>query len=83
MIYFFLDRVSLILKIKTNKHATNCKLITIIKTKSFKIKIPYNEVKNVVIVRTIYVVVFALGFFFQRSFIVGTKPKNVIIPPIL
>ena len=46
-------------------------------------KIPYSDVKNVVIVQTMYVDVFALGFLFHRSFIVGKKPINVTIPQIL
>lgn len=46
-------------------------------------KIPYNEVKKVVIVRTIYVAILALGFLYQRSFIVGKNPINVTIQAIL
>lgn len=71
------------LRIKTNKHANSCKFITTMKTIFFKINIPYKEVKNVVIVQTMYVVIFALGFLFQRSLIVGTNQRKVTTPQIL
>jgi hypothetical protein len=74
---------NLILKTKTIKQANNCRFITTIKTKSFNINIPYNDVKNVVVVRTTYVDVLALGFPCRKSFIVGKNPRNVTIPPIL
>jgi hypothetical protein len=38
----------------------------------------YNEVTMVVDVQTIYVIIFALGFLFHKSIIVGIKPKKVI-----
>jgi len=52
-------------------------------TKFLSMNIPYNEVKNVVVVRIIYVRVLALGFLCRRSFMVGTNHKKVIIQPTL
>jgi len=81
--FYFFCNFNLILRIKTNKHANSCKFITIMKTKFFKMNIPYKEVKNVVTVQTMYVVIFALGFLFQRSLIVGTNQRKVTTPQIL
>ena len=74
---------NLILKIRTIRHASNCKFITAINIKSLSIKIQYSEVNNVVIVQIMYVDMLALGFFCHKSFIVGTNHMNVTIHHIL
>jgi len=53
------------------------------KTKFFRINIPYRDVKKVVIAQTIYVEILALGFLFHKSLMVGKNPIKVTIPPIL
>ena len=70
------------LKIKTIIHAKSWAPATPIKTKSLFIKTAYKVVKNIVVVQVTYVGIFALGFLFQRSIIVGIKPAKVTIPQI-
>lgn len=65
------------------RHAQSCRLITRLKTRFLRTKIPYRDVIKVVIVQTIYVIMLADGFLFQRSLIVGINHKKVTIPPVL
>ena len=74
---------SLNLKIKTIKQAASWRFITKLNIESLITKIAYSDVKKVVVDQITYVCIFALGFPFHKSFMVGKKPENVINPPIL
>jgi hypothetical protein len=63
--------------------ANSSRFMTIINTKSFSTNIQYNELNSAVILRIVYVFMFALGFLFRKSFIVGIYHKKVIIHHIL